>query len=272
MTFIRSKHWLLEEMTLEDVRNLQPQVAVLPMGATEPHNLHLPYGTDTLEAWNLADRCCEAACQLGAKLVQLPAIPYGTETNMRQFPLAMNLQPSTVHLILRDLVQSLEDAGIQKLLIFNSHGGNEFKPMLRELYGQTSVHIFLCNWFQMVKDAASKICHHAEDHAGEMETSMIMAFRPDLVRLRSDGSLQADDGQVRPLRFQALQQGWVGLSRPWHLLTTNSGSGNPHLASASKGEALTQVVVERIAPFLADLSKSPLDASFPFAIREISAP
>lgn len=259
--------WRLEELTLQDVRKLDWQVAVLPMGATEPHNLHLPYGTDSYEAWHLADRCCRRATELGGRVVQLPVIPYGTETNMREFPLAMNLQPSTLTAVISDLVHSLELSGIQKLLIFNSHGGNDFKPVLRELYGQTDVHIFLCNWYQMIRDIADRICCHPDDHAGEMETSLIMTFRPDLVRKNEQGELSADQGSRRTLRFRALREGWVGLSRPWHLLTTNSGSGNPHAASAQKGEQLANAVVERVAPFLTELSTSQLDAEFPFETK-----
>lgn len=260
----RSRLWLLEEMTLDDVRSQKPQLAVLPMGATEPHNLHLPYGTDSFEAWHLAGRCCESAFQRGAALVQLPLIPYGTESNLRGFPLAMNLQPSTLSLVIRDLVESLEVSGLQKLLIFNSHGGNELKPVLRELYGRTTVQLFLCNWFQMIRDVSAHICQHAEDHAGEMETSMILAFRPELVCRTPEGLLRADEGRTRPFRFQALQQGWVSVTRPWHLLTSQSGAGNPHSATATKGEILAQAVVDRIAPFLVELASCPLDATFPF--------
>lgn len=255
----------LEEMTLADVREFQPRVAILPMGATEPHNLHLPYGTDTIEAERLAARCCQAANQQGAGIVQLPAIPYGTESNLQAFPLAMNLQPSTVTLIIRDLVESVAASGIEKLLIFNSHGGNDLKPILRELYGRTSVQLFLCNWYQMIKDVVGGICQVPDDHAGEMETSLIMAFRPDLVRFNEAGQLTADEGSTRRLRFAALQQGWVSLTRPWHLLTTNSGSGNPHAATAAKGEQIAEAIVARIAPFLVELSQSPVDAHFPFA-------
>lgn len=256
--------WRLDESTLGHARAAKWQVAVLPTGATEPHNLHLPYGTDSLEAWHLADACCRRAWELGGRVVQLPVIPYGTETNMQAFPLAMNLQPSTLLLVVRDLVQSLEASGIRKLVIFNSHGGNDFKPLLRELALQTKVHIFLCNWYQMIRDAADSICEHPEDHAGEMETSMILHFRPDLVALTADGSLDADAGDRRPLRFKAMREGWIMLSRQWHLLTTNSGSGNPHAATAEKGRLLAAAVVERIGPFLAELSQAEIDSSFPF--------
>src|SRR5688572_27305381 len=101
-----ARPWLLEEVTLADVRQHAYQVAVLPLGATEPHNLHLPYSTDSIEAFHLAAACCEAAWQMGARIVQLPVVPYGTETNMQQFPLAMNIMPSTLLAILQDLIKS----------------------------------------------------------------------------------------------------------------------------------------------------------------------
>lgn len=252
-------------MTLAEVRARQPGVAVLPMGATEPHNLHLPYGTDTLEGWHLCHRICGQASRSGARVVQLPALPYGTETNQQAFPLSMNLRPSTLFAILTDLVETLENSEVLKLVIFNSHGGNDFKPFLREIYGKTRVQIFLCNWYQMIRDVADTVCEQPEDHAGEMETSLILAFRPDLVARTDDGRLAADDGERRRLRFQALREGWVSITRPWHLLTTNSGSGNPHAATAEKGERLAQAIVERIAPFVVELAASPLDDQFPFA-------
>jgi creatinine amidohydrolase len=255
---------VLEEISLADVRRLEPTVAVLPMGATEPHNLHLPYGTDSIEAWHLAKLSCQAATELGGKVVQLPVLPYGTETNLRDFPLAMNLQPSTVGLVIRDLVESLSCSGIDRLLILNSHGGNDLKPILRELYGRTPVHLFLCNWYQMIRDIAAQICQHPDDHAGEMETSLILAFRPELVQYAAPGQLAADNGQTKTLAFKALREGWVSLTRPWHLLTTNSGSGNPHAASAEKGVKLADAVVSRIAPFLAELSLTKIDSQFPF--------
>jgi hypothetical protein len=177
----------------------------------------------------------------------------------------MNIMPSTLQAILRDLVQSLQASGIDKLLIFNSHGGNELKPMLRELYGLTSVQIFFCNWFQMIRDVAAEVCQCPEDHAGEMETSMILNFRPELVAHHPDGQLAGDSGQVRPFAFEALEKGWVGITRPWHLLTTNSGSGNPHAATAGKAQQLTQAIVDRVAPFLTQLAAADTKPPFPFA-------
>src|SRR5262249_3591922 len=110
------REWILSEVNYGYVKAHPYDVAVLPMGATEPHNLHLPYGTDTFESLEIASRSCEAAFRRGARVVMLPAIPYGTETNLGAFPLAMNLNPSTLAFAIRDLTASLEPHGVRKLV------------------------------------------------------------------------------------------------------------------------------------------------------------
>jgi len=257
--------WILSEINYGYLREHPCEVAVLPMGATEPHNLHLPYGTDIYEAEAIAGRACEVAFKKGAQVVMLPAVPYGTDTNQLDFPLAINLNPSTLTQVIRDIVDSLAVHGIVKLLILNSHGGNDFKPVLRELYGKTTVRLFLCDWYRMASDVEKQIFSTKDDHAGEVETSLALAFFPDLVARDSrTGRLAADDGAVKPTRFDAVNKGWISITRPWHLLTTNSGSGNPHQALAEKGRALMDVLVERIAGFLVQLSGAPVDENFPF--------
>ena len=131
--------------------------------------------------------------------------------------------------------------------------------MLRELHRSTKVHLFLCNWYKIVSDVYSTIFREKDDHAGEMETSMGLAHFPGLVALE-----RADAGAVRPTRFEAINRGWVEITRPWHLLTTNSGAGDPRAATAEKGEALTDLVAERIGGFLRELAASPIDETFPF--------
>jgi creatinine amidohydrolase len=252
--------WNLAETNYQNVRDGAPfEVAVLPFGATEPHNLHLPYGTDTFQVDVIADRACDLAHRRGAKVVRLPSLPYGTETNQRQFPLAMNLNPTTLLAVLTDLVASLEQSGIRKCLLLNGHGGNDLKWTLRQLYGTTPVHLFLCNWYRAVADRYREVFEDAGDHAGEMETSMGLAHFPGLVFPD-----QADAGAMAPTRFEAVNKGWVEITRPWHLLTTNSGAGDPRPATAEKGHAITDAVVERLAAFLVDLSQSPADERFPY--------
>ncbi len=259
-----ANHWNLAKANYGQIKSEEYEVAVLPFGATEPHNLHLPYSTDTLEATIVGENICRAAAEQGAKVMLLPTIPYGTETNMREFPFAMNLNPTTLGLVIQDLIESLQLSGIKKILLLNSHGGNDFKPLVRELYGQVEAQLFICNWYQVINDCYKELFEHPEDHAGEMETSFALAYFPELVARNEDGSLSADDGACRETRFEALNSGWVSISRPWHLLTTNSGAAYPHKATQEKGQKLMQILVERLAPFLVELSNSQFDESFPF--------
>jgi creatinine amidohydrolase len=258
------KPWILAENNYAYIKQQHYEVAVLPLGATEPHNLHLPYGTDIFEATILGDRICERAYKAGAKVTLLPTIPFGTETNMREFPLAINLDPSTLNRVIKDIVASLVNSGIRKIVLLNSHGGNGLKPLLRELAGKSEAHLFLCNWYQSFDDVYFDIFEKAEDHAGEMETSFALAFFPDLVARNADGSIAADDGATNPSRLDALNEGWVSISRPWHLLTKNTGSGDPRTASAEKGQRMMDVLTERLGKFLVDLSKEKITDRFPY--------
>ncbi len=97
-----------------------------------------------------------------------------------------------------------------------------------------------------------------------METSLALAYVPDLVARNDDGTLTADEGHKTPTRFEAVNRGWVNITRPWHLLTTNAGAGNPHAATAEKGRRVMDVLVERLAGFLVELSQSPIDERFPY--------
>jgi creatinine amidohydrolase len=255
--------WVLAETDYETVLNANYQVAVLPLGATEPHNTHLPYGTDIFEASAIGEHVCQAANDRGAKVVLLPSVPFGVQTNMQALPLAININPSTLNLFLTDIVRSVRKSGIEKIVLLNSHGGNELKPFMREMAGE-GIPLFLIDWFKVLNDVYHQLFEHREDHAGEMETSIALAYFPNLVRKREDGSLHADDGSVRSNRFEAVNRGWVSITRPWHLLTTQTGSGNPHAASEAKGKRCMDLLVERLAPFLVELSNSYIDDTFPF--------
>ncbi len=260
------REWILAEVNYGTVKDNPYEVAVLPMGATEPHNLHLPYGTDIFESEIIGSGICEAAFKQGARVVMLPAVPYGTQTNQMKFPLSMNLNPSTLGQVIHDIVDSLAEHGIRKLVILNSHGGNDFKPVLRELHLKTPVHIFLCNWYGKASaDVQAEIFEEPGDHAGEMETAFALAYFPDLVATDPQtGRMTADDGAINQTRFEAVNQGWVSITRPWHLLTKSSGVGNPHPATAEKGRRLMAALVERLSAFLVELAAAPVDERFPY--------
>jgi creatinine amidohydrolase len=242
------------------------EVAVLPLGATEPHNLHLPYGTDLFEGTIVGEHICAAAHAKGGKVVLLPTIPFGTETNMHKLPLAINVDPSTLFRFVTDVIHSCLQSGVKKIVLLNSHGGNEMKPLLRELCSKIDGHVFLCSWYNVLGEDYKRIFEHAEDHGGEMETSFGLAYFPSLVARTTDGKLTGDDGRIRKSRFEALNRGWVSITRPWHLLTTNTGSGYPHAATAEKAQQMMRILEDRLGTFLAELSAARLDDHFPFQL------
>ncbi|GBD35571.1 Putative mycofactocin system creatinine amidohydrolase family protein MftE [bacterium HR36] len=251
----------LADMTHAQVRATAWEVAVLPFGATEPHNLHLPYGTDTFQVERIAREACAWAAQQDVPVLLLPALPFGVNTNYFRIPgaVALSIMPSTLGKIIADLVESLERQGIRKLLLLNGHGGNELKPILRELFPRTTVFIALCDWYRMVADVQREIFSAPGEHADEMETSLMLAIRPDLVRLE-----QAGPGYAKPARLEAVQRGWVSITRPWHLLTEDTGVGDPRSATAEKGQRLLAILRQRLGDFLVQLARTPLDATFPY--------
>jgi creatinine amidohydrolase len=255
------RKWILAEQTHAFIREQRWEVAVLPFGATEPHNLHMPYGTDNLQVDAIGQRACEKAYLAGAKVLLLPTIPYGVNTNHLKIPggLACSVRPTTLLALLTDLVDSLERQKVKKLLLLNGHGGNELKPLMRELHHRSGVFLCLCDWYRMAADVMPKIFQQPGEHADEVETSLGLAFFPELVQPEL-----ADDGAARPTRFEAINRGWVNITRPWHLVSKNTGLGNPAAATADKGRQLMDVLVERLAAFLIALAHAPADVDFPY--------
>ncbi len=130
--------YILAETNWEFLKEAEIDLAILPWGATEAHNFHLPYATDNFEADLLAAEAAKIAWNKGAKVMVLPTIPFGVNTGQSDIYLNINMNPSTQFAVLKDIIEVLNRQGIYKLLIFNSHGGNNFKSMVREL-GPTTI-------------------------------------------------------------------------------------------------------------------------------------
>jgi creatinine amidohydrolase len=223
--------YILAENNWKTVKETDYSLAVLPWGATEAHNYHLPYGTDIIEAESVAAAAAHIAWERGIKLTVLPAIPFGVNTGQHDVKLDMNMNPSTQLAVLRDVVDVLNRQGIFKLIILNSHGGNDFRTMIREL-GLQYPKMFLCscNWYQAVDQ--KQFFENKDDHAGEMETSVILHLTPHLVRPLSE----AGDGSAKKFRIGAIREGWAWAERKWLQVTKDTGVGDPRQGSAEKGE------------------------------------
>jgi creatinine amidohydrolase len=121
------------------------------------------------------------------------------------------------------------------------------------------VFLCLCDWYKIAVDVYPGLFQQPGEHADEVETSLGLAFFPDLVKLD-----QAGQGQAKPTRFEAINKGCISITRPWHLVTEDTGMGDPSAATAEKGRKLMDVLVERLGEFLCELAKTPLDERFPY--------
>lgn len=221
---------------------------MLPWGATEAHNTHLPYATDNVETESVAERSASIAWERGARVIVLPCVPFGVNTGQRDVAYCLNMMPGTQSAVLRDLLPSLADHGIRKLVILNGHGGNDFKQIIREIQPSTPILLSQVNWWQVVPGPG--FFENAGDHAGELETSVMLHLRPDLVRpLDSAGS-----GIAKRHRIDALREGWAWMPRPWTKVTSDTGVGDPSKSSAEKGARYFAAVTEKIGVFLSDLA------------------
>ena len=253
------KPWRLEEVTFKQVRDAHYEVAVLPIGATEPHGLHLTYGNDAFHAKAIADLCCEAAHAMGAKVALLPTIPYGVNSNTMAYPMAMHVPQSTLNTIVADIVRAAAHHGVHKFVIFNGHGGNDFRGLVRDLFGQVDAFVCTVEWWKLSQDRIAQLFEQPGDHADEVETSVALALYEDMVHMDDCGT-----GQVNPTRIDGLNKGYAWSTRAWHLLTPDTGVGDPRPATREKGEKLLEVIVDRVGRLLKDLSDTEYDERFPY--------
>jgi creatinine amidohydrolase len=250
-TLMKPRPYILAENTWKTVKDEKYQVAVLPWGACEAHNYHLPYGTDIIEADEVAAAAAGIAWESGDKVIVLPAIPFGVNTGQFDVLLDINLNPSTQLAILRDIVTVLNRQGIYKLIILNSHGGNDFKTMIREL-GLQFPQMFLCqcNWYQALDQ--KQFFENKDDHAGEMETSVVLHLAPHLVSPLSE----AGDGAAKKFRMSGIREGWAWAERKWMQVTKDTGVGDPRKATPEKGAAFFQAVVAKVGQFFIEVAKA----------------
>lgn len=244
---LNEAHWL-------HVKDSDYDLAVLPWGATEPHNYHLPYGTDTIETIAIAEESARLASEQNAKVIVLPAIPFGVNTGQLDLKLTINLNPSTQTIILKDIIHSLVGQGLQKLCIFNGHGGNDFKQIIRELNKIfPDFFIFQISWFKI--DDENNLFDSPGDHADEMETSLMMHIAKDQTLPLS----QAGPGKVRTFRFKSFEEGWAWAPRQWTKISTDTGAGDPAKATAEKGKQYFQIVTEKIANAFQEIATAELN-------------
>jgi creatinine amidohydrolase len=243
--------YILAENNWKSLKSERFEVAVLPWGATEAHNFHLPYGTDIIEAEELAAAAAAYAWQRGGKVVVLPAIPFGVNTGQSDIYLDINMNPTTQLAILDDITATLLRQGMRKLVLFNSHGGNNFEALIREL-GLRYPEMFICltNWFKALDRNTLGIA--PGDHADEVETSLLLHLRPQLVLPKSEWG----SGKAKKFKIKAFSESWAWAERRWSQVTEDTGVGDPSAATAEKGAKLMEILGASLGEFFLDLCES----------------
>ncbi|MFT4190947.1 MAG: creatininase family protein [Comamonas sp.] len=244
-------------------------VAILPVGATEQHGPHLPLGVDAELASAMVARAL-AELPADVPVLALPALPVGYSPEHTAFPGTLSLSIETVVRLWCDIGESVARAGLKKLLIFNTHGGHVavMDIVARELRTRCGLIVYGSSWHNLpLGDAAngqfSASEHRFGVHGGEVETSLMLALRPERVRMEQARNFDSTSRQ-RAERYPILGNG-RSAKLGWAMQDYNrqGAAGHAALATAAKGEVLLEAVGRQLAALLAELADLPLDTVTP---------
>jgi creatinine amidohydrolase len=256
------------QLTTRDFARLDAAatVAVLPLGATEQHGPHLPLGVDTV----LADGIVAAALPLLAPALPvlfLPTQQVGLSPEHARFAGTLTLSAETLIRVWKDIGAGVAQAGVKKLVLFNAHGGHvgAMDIVARELRAAHGLIVYSVSWFNLpLGDAAAQFSaaeHRFGVHAGEIETSMMLALAPQSVRMdeaKDFGSTSAE----RAANYAILGNG-RSAKLGWAMEDYNAegAAGNAAAATAAKGQQVIDAAAQQLASLLAEVSRLPLDTA-----------
>ena len=237
-------------------------VAVLPVAAIEQHGPHLPLNVDAL----IVDGVIKAALpHLISPVLFLPTQKISLSTEHIGFAGTLTLSPQTVMALWMEIGASVARAGIKKLVLLNSHGGNVglMDVVARELRTAHGLIVYHTSWYNLPLGDAVTGLFSAEEHrfgvhAGDIETSMMLALRPDLVDMRLAENFHSTS-QDRAAKYPILGNG-KSAKLGWQMQDYNAkgATGNAAQATADKGHALLDAAGLQLAKLLAEVSDLPL--------------
>ena len=263
-----SRFWA--DLCTRDFAQLDPArtIAVLPVAATEQHGPHLPLSVDTV----LADGIVAASLtHLAPELsvLFLPTQAVGLSPEHARFPGTLTLRAETVLRLWTEIGESVAAAGVRKLLLFNSHGGqvSVLDLVARDLRARLNLLVYSCSWFNLpLHDAQGQDLnalfsaeeHRFGIHGGEIETSMMLALTPQRVKMDQARHF-ASTAQARAQQFPILGNG-RSAKLGWQTQDYHPAGavGNAATATAAKGEALVQAAGRALAQLLVELDQLPL--------------
>ena len=254
------------ELNTRDFAALDPAraVAVLPLGATEQHGPHLPLSVDTVLVNGVVNAALTHLAATDPVLV-LPTQTLGLSTEHTAFAGTLHLSPQTLIQLWCDIGASVARAGVKKLLMFNSHGGNVglMDVVARELRAQHGLIVYSSSWYNLPLDAEVMSQFSADEHrfgihAGDIETSMMLALSPASVNM-AEAQNFASTSQDRAKNYTVLGNG-KSAKLGWQMQDYNpqGAAGDASAATVAKGEALVNSAGEQLALLLKELVALPL--------------
>lgn len=234
-----------------EIKSHRYDAAILPWGAIEPHNFHLPYLTDCILSYEIAvDSANLAFEKSGTKNMVMPPVYFGSQNpGQWNLPFCIHTNTETQKAILSDIIDSLYVQGLRKMVIVNGHGGNSFKSIVRDLAKvYPDFFIVVVNWYDFIP-TTDYFEEFPDEHAGEQETSVMLYYHPEWVKLENAGEGNA---RLWPVNELNKKTGWA--PRNWSYTTRDTGIGNPKKSTAEKGERYAKALIERIAELLIELN------------------
>lgn len=258
-----SRFWA--DLASPDFAALDPAttVAVLPLGATEQHGPHLPLAVDQCLVDGILARTLPRLPEQLPVLV-LPTQAVGYSPEHAGFAGTLTLPAETVLATWIALGEGVARAGLRKLLLFNAHGGQVslMDIVARELRGRCGLMVYSCSWWNLPLGAAAAAFppeeHRFGVHAGGLETSLMLALRPQSVRMEAAQDF-GSSSRERAARYTVLGDG-RSAKLGWHMQDYNpqGAAGNAAAATAEAGEALLDAAATALAQLLAEFSQLPL--------------
>lgn len=261
---------LLSEMTWCEIAALNRSIlAVVPFGATEQHGPHLPMETDELIGREISHRL-DKACD--GRLLVLPTQWLGLSTHHMNFPGTLTASIETFLALATEIIGSLAQAGFKNILVLNSHGGNTaiLDVALTKLRLQyPCARVVLVTYWNIAAEQLRALRESTQGgmgHACELETSLLLAAKPEVVRTES---LQAA-GRWSSSPFLAkdmLAAGSVTISRTFDEISENGAVGDPRTASAEKGERFFAAIVSQLVKLVNELESDQIEQFAPVGDR-----
>lgn len=258
----------LAELSWPEVRDLvaRDPVAVIPVGAFEQHGPHLPLMVDAHLCETVALGAAGKAADRGAAIAVTPVVWTGYSPHHRDFPGTITLDDKVFSALVGQVAQSLWHTGFRRILVLNGHGGNAhlLRNLTQTLHYDHGLRVHAASYWDFALPVLAEWRQSrigGINHACEMETALMAATRPDLVRM----DLAADHYLDRPRWFGAdlLAGGAVTTAASFASLSPSGVIGAPTLATPERGEALLAAMTDAVAEFLVDLAGFALPADTP---------